>query len=364
MKGKKIYDYTVSGYYGFHNTGDDAVLDVLIREIRVREPGAVIAVITQNEYPTLKKSGVKFIDRRSIPETLTALYHTRTLIFGGGSLLQDVTSRRSLAYYALILKAGHCLCDRVHIFSNGIGPLGIAGEKTVSRLLSSADSVSVRDPFSFCEAVRMGADPASVTLGADPVFLMERDAGGEKLLSDFGIGGKFFAVSLRSFSESEDFSQIIVFCEKMKKKGLLPLFFPMQESADGEICRRAAKACGGAVFSGKSAGEILSVLSLAEFSVGMRLHFLLLSLMAEKPTVALSYDVKIDSTVPYAGGEFVLPAKASAHEIESAVSKAEKSTDGEFLRRRCMEMRSLAKRDMDGILRPHTLVKTLYSKSV
>lgn len=368
MSVSKAYDYIVSGYYGFGNTGDDAVLTVLIKEIKLREDAAKIAVISEKKYPELERFGVHFICRRSIRKTLSALSRAKTLIFGGGSLMQDVTSCRSLIYYALILKAGRALCDRTVIFANGIGPLDKAGEKIAAGMLSSADAVSVRDPVSLGEAVRLGADPAAVTLSADPVFLMDtHPAGGRTLLSGAGVDGRFFAVSLRNFPECEkSVHEVVRFCKMMKNNGLFPVFFPMQDSADGELCRRAAKECGGAVIADISAEEILSVLALSEFSVGMRLHFLLFSLMTGKPTVALSYDPKIDSTVPYSGGECVLGAAAvTAEDIGDAVQRVRKNTGGEFLRRRCMEMRDRAGRDMDSLCRrSHTLVKTLYSKSV
>ena len=45
------------------------------------------------------------------------------IISGGGSLLQDVTSKRSLLYYLSIIGLGKLFGKKVMLFAQGIGPI-------------------------------------------------------------------------------------------------------------------------------------------------------------------------------------------------------------------------------------------------
>lgn len=348
------YDAVISGYYGFGNMGDDAVLSVLTEKLRERNPEARIAVISKNKSDSEKKYGVSCIGRFDLWGIVRAMIGAKMLIMGGGSLLQNETSRRSLLYYTFIVKLGHFLCKNVFVYANGIGALkGKSGYRRARRALLSADRVSVRDPDSFGIARSLSKDAKRTVLSADPVFLMSlpSDGAARLKLEEAGLSGKrFFAVSLRVTRDEKElpFSEIVDFCKKYSRRGLLPLFLPMQDEYDGELCRRAAEECGGRVLFCDDARTVGAILGKAEFSVGMRLHFLLLSLMGGTPTVALSYDCKIDSSVPYAGGKHVIPAEsATASSIEFQVKAAQKDTDAEKLRHRCLEMRSLALWDIN-----------------
>lgn len=367
MKRKSfVYDFIFCGYYGFENVGDDAVLSVLVREIKEQFPYKSIAVISAGEYSPLKKYGVTFINRGSIIETLRAIRSSHTLVFGGGSLLQDVTSRRSLIYYSAILEVGRMFCRELSVLSNGIGPLDRFGEKIVSRILRKADRISVRDPESYKEALRLGASEESTSLCADPVFLMDFE---EKQMK--GLPEKYFSIALRKTANGRDVpeNEIIKFCRKYSRRGFIPIFIPMQCSTDYEVCRRVAEKCGGRVICTANAEQVYAVLRGASFSVGMRLHFLFLSLMAGIPAVGLSYDLKIDFAYPYAGGEYIIPSHCvTAENLARAVENAQKNTDSEKLRSRCLEMRTLASYDVRSMSAAadnrQTLENTLYSKSV
>ena len=81
------------GYYGEHNLGDDALLEVLLAQL----PAGCQATVTAHDGALVRQRfGVETVARRSLPLVLKALRHCDALVLGGGSLLQDSTSFKSL----------------------------------------------------------------------------------------------------------------------------------------------------------------------------------------------------------------------------------------------------------------------------
>ena len=95
------------GYYGEHNLGDDALLEVLLGHM----PAGFTAMVTAHDTDLVRQRfRVDTVQRRSLAQVLKALSNCDGLVLGGGSLLQDSTSFRSLLYYAaLIFAALRCV---------------------------------------------------------------------------------------------------------------------------------------------------------------------------------------------------------------------------------------------------------------
>ena len=92
-------EIAISGYYGFSNAGDEAMLAAMIEVIGDLAPEAIITVISGNPDDTRRRHGVQAVHRLDVPAVMRLLKRSKLLISGGGSLLQDVTSERSLYYY-------------------------------------------------------------------------------------------------------------------------------------------------------------------------------------------------------------------------------------------------------------------------
>ena len=89
----------ISGYYGFDNIGDESILRTLVSSLREHIPDCSLTVLSHNPTSTREKYGVEAVDRMSPVAILRAVKKCDMLISGGGSLLQDVTSSKSLHYY-------------------------------------------------------------------------------------------------------------------------------------------------------------------------------------------------------------------------------------------------------------------------
>lgn len=339
----KKYDFTINGYYGFDSLGDDSILSAILAITASRLPFAKIAVICKKELclPLPKGIRVFYIRRKSFLKIIISLLRSRVFISGGGSLLQDSTSKRSFLYYSsLILLARLCFC-KICLYSNGIGPL--TKEKKARFPLSFADMITVRDPDSLV-AARDVAPEKEIILSADPVFF--------KNYSCFSHTKKMkaFAISLRKCENSRTIDTKIlsdVILEKVKE-GLTPVYVPLQESYDMELCKKMQRLTGGVIAIVSDENELCSLLSAMEFSIGMRLHFLLFSAAVHTPCVPLSYDRKVRSAMDYLGIEGTLDAFALSHrDLLSSIKKAQCFTEGTSLEKRLESFRSLALRDGD-----------------
>ncbi len=100
-----MYKILISGYYGFNNIGDESILRTVIDNLREKLKDIDITVLSQDPAQTSEKYGVKAARRMSLWDILRCVWRCDLLLSGGGSLLQDATSGRSILYYLFIPSA-------------------------------------------------------------------------------------------------------------------------------------------------------------------------------------------------------------------------------------------------------------------
>ena len=79
----------ISGYYGFHNIGDEAILKSIITALRQEKPDIEITVLSNDVEHTKNTYNVDAINRWNIAKIYLELLKSDGLISGGGSLLQE-----------------------------------------------------------------------------------------------------------------------------------------------------------------------------------------------------------------------------------------------------------------------------------
>ncbi|MBP1992622.1 polysaccharide pyruvyl transferase family protein [Paenibacillus eucommiae] len=193
--GSSVQRIVLSGYYGFDNSGDEAVLQSILLALKEqgREQGITIEpiVLSANPERTRQMYGVRVYHRMKLPQVLKALRESDGLISGGGSLLQDATSAKSIPYYLGILKLAQWLGKPTFIYSQGIGPVNRRMfDGWIRSVFKRCAYVSVRDVESadLLASMRFPRERAQVV--PDPVMgLPLRSSGASSSSGESGASG-------------------------------------------------------------------------------------------------------------------------------------------------------------------------------
>ncbi|MBQ2931487.1 MAG: polysaccharide pyruvyl transferase CsaB [Clostridia bacterium] len=316
--GKRPVDVVISGYYGFRNSGDDSILTAIISELREVCPNISITVLSKNPAETSRLYSVDSVDRLDFLKLWQLFAKTKLLISGGGSLIQDVTSSKSLYYYLAVMRLAKLRGAKVMLYANGIGPVTRAKNfEHIRKTLKSASYITLRDLPSKDELSQILLPEVPCEVTADPVFSLpvaEKETVDKALLS-CGVSPdeKVFLVSVRDWKTlDKDFeSKICEFCEFVHTLyGIRPLIVPMQKTFDKEISERIFKLLKvpAAISPGGFSPELMpGIAKRCEFVLGMRLHSLIYAVKAGVPSIALDYDPKVASVMKSIGLEFVEP---------------------------------------------------------
>lgn len=324
----------VSGYYGFANAGDEAVLAGMLRALR-RAGGIVtddVTVLSGDPSSTSNEHGVRAVPRASMSQVKEAIRSADFLISGGGSLLQDVTSVRSLAYYLWVIALARRLRRPVAVYAQGIGPLRRPISRIMARrALSKVAALTVRDKGSLRLLGDIGVGRSDIRVTADPAFALERpDIRPERPSAPPSVG-----IAPRPWPGFDAASVTADTARALHSAGFLVELIPMQDPRDEELCMEASRMAAGAATHtpcrGHHAGA-LAACGRVDVLIGMRLHALIMGAICGAGLVGVSYDPKVaeflgglgmaDAVVelPDAGPERLAVAAKEALERRDAAS--------------------------------------------
>ena len=317
--GKNIKnDVIISGYYGFKNSGDDTSLKAIIGGLKELSPNIRITVLSKTPEETKAIYGVESINRLNIFSIVKKMRQSSLLISGGGSLIQDVTSGKSLIYYLMLIQLATKLKLKTMLYGNGIGPVvNKKSYKRIANVLNKVDAITLREPKSAELLKEMGVDTKKVSITADSVFALSYSdfAEADKTLERIGIGAdkKYFCVSVRKWNNlAQDFEESIAnTCKYITEKyGFVPIFVPMQYNQDIDICSRILNKLDGnghILKNNVPFDKMLGIISKSGFVLGMRLHILIYAACTGVPVVGLDYDPKVNNMMEYMGQKYFLP---------------------------------------------------------
>ncbi|MBE6034223.1 polysaccharide pyruvyl transferase CsaB [Aminipila sp.] len=302
-----MYKVLISGYYGFNNIGDESILRAVVDNLQGRLEDIEITVLSQDPVSTAEKYGVKSVNRKSVKSIVSAVSRCDLLISGGGSLLQDVTSKKSILYYLIIMWMALLFRKKIFIYSQGIGPINSSlNRKLTSKTLSKVSGIVVRDEASKEFLAEIGVDCRKVVVTADPVLRIKRAPLiiGEEILRKEGINLNKeqltvgFAIRERKLN-SEFVDELCIAMERLvTEKNAQIVLIPFHFSEDVSVIEEIEKRLGEKVYSIKHkylTNEMLSIIGNMDLLVGVRLHALIHSAIMNVPMIAISYDPKINS---------------------------------------------------------------------
>ena len=279
------------GYYGEHNLGDDALLAVLLQQL----PASCQPLVTARDQRLVQQRfGVATTDRGSLSGVLRALGDCRALVLGGGSLLQDSTSFKSLLYYAALILAARLQGKPVGLWGQGLGPLRRRRSRCLVRsLLPLATAISWRDPASTALAAGWGIQALQ---GSDPVWGFQPRAW-------HGEGGPILVCWRPTpLLVGQAWTPYLAALDRLASRSDRPVhWLPFHHDQDGPLLQSLRsqgllppdlEARSQLVAAGDPAAA-LDHCAGASLVIAMRLHGLILAALAGAPTAALSYDPKV-----------------------------------------------------------------------
>lgn len=304
----KKSDIVLSGYYGFHNSGDDAILKMIIQDIRNRDPKLGITILSNRPADTKRIYSVNAVNRWNFFAIRKVMKDSRLFISGGGSVIQDVTSTKSLLYYLFLIKLAKRHGNKVMLYANGIGPVNKkANQKRAKNVLNLVDVITLREADSQDILNEMGVINPKTVVTCDPVVaLSDIDTDqAETLLYRHNLFGKpYIVVSLREWKTIPIFeAELLEGLKDLKRKHNCELLFiPMQHPHDVSINQKYAKLTNSVCITKRlSADMCIGLAKHSLLTVGMRLHILIYAFAANVPSIGLAYDPKVESVMKYFG---------------------------------------------------------------
>ena len=323
----------ICGAYGLGNAGDDAILQAILQQVRTVVPNEDITVLSRNPKETAAAHGVRALYMFDIPGFLRAARQVRLYINGGGNLIQDVTSRRSLWYYLYTLWAAKRRGCKVLMYGCGIGPILHPQDVRLTRkiLNGSVDAITLRDPDSLQELRQMGVAKPEILLTADPALCLSpaSDAGIDAVLQQAGIptGGRYIGFALRQWRGFPEKARLFTAAARYayETHGLTPVFLSVENRQDPAANRLAAEGLDIPHYfldNAGSADTMIGALSRMEAVISMRLHALIFAAGQGVPLAGVVYDPKVSAFLRYIGQDlFVELDSLTEHDLASFIDQ-------------------------------------------
>jgi polysaccharide pyruvyl transferase CsaB len=298
----------ISGYYGFGNSGDEAVLQSIVIALRdeADKLGFKIEPIVLSNDPaeTSRMYGVRAVHRLKPHHLLRAIWKCDGVISGGGSLLQDVTGIGSIPYYLAVVGMAQWLGKPTFVYSQGIGPVNRKSfYPWIRRVLGRCRYLSVRDEESAELLERMRIERGRIHVVPDPV--MGLPLRGARALEGGGSEERpLIGVSVRFWNEdrSELDGLAAALADIRARRDVRIRFLPFHLPSDAEASRYVIGRMGlpaddknvEIVENAAHPQDMLAEVGACRLLVGMRLHSLIYAASQLVPMIGISYDPKID----------------------------------------------------------------------
>ncbi|MBA1334274.1 MAG: Poly(glycerol-phosphate) alpha-glucosyltransferase [Firmicutes bacterium] len=306
-----MYRILISGYYGFGNVGDESILTSIVDSLNSVSKGVDITVLSANPPFTEARHGINAVDRKNFFEIYMAIKNCDLFISGGGGLLQDITSEKSIRYYLGLIYIAKRLRKKVMVYGQGIGPITKKSNRRLTRnILNTVDAITVRDEQSLKDLKNMGVEIPPIHLTADPVVAL-RPTGtgtGSEVLKAIGIDTDKPVVgfSVREWKDSEKFNHIIAKTADnlIEELGFQVVFIPFHYGEDNDCIERIKSIMKNGAYSVDQRFKVKELLDLVgelDLMIGVRLHSLIFSAIQGVPLIGVSYDPKIDGFLAQIG---------------------------------------------------------------
>ena len=326
------FGVVICGAYGRGNAGDDGILLSMIRQLRRQDPDVPITVMSRKPKLTARMTGVSAIPIFNVLAANKALKKSKLYISGGGSLIQDATSSRSLWFYLSSIRQAKRAGCKVMMYGCGVGPVSRKENRRLAGkiLEKNVDLITLRDENSLETLRSFGVHSPKTLVTADPALLLGRDdVAVDRYFRHNGLesGGKYCMFCLRPWGSMDHVDAFVEAAEyAWNRHGMKPLFYPMEPRLDTEFSRQVADKC--AVPNQvlpplDSAEEICALVNRMELVVSMRLHSLIFACSQDTPVAGVAYAPKVSGFMEYLGQKnYVALEDVTAGNLKELIDRA------------------------------------------
>ena len=309
MRGKRA-GVLICGAYGKGNAGDDAILRAIVNELRAIDPDMPVCVMSRRPTDTALDYRVDSIFTFDILKMHERMRNAAVYINGGGSLIQDITSNRSLYFYLYTLAAAARRGARVMMYGCGIGPvISDRNRRRAARVLNRCvDTITLREDDSRAELGLMGVTRPHIAMAADPALTLSPapDEVIDAAFASAGIPphGNYICLCVRNWPGFESAVPVIAKAASYAREAhglelvILPIEMPKDAAAGDAVARALAFAPH--VFRQRFDTETtIGIISRMKCVLSMRLHALVFAAREGVPNAGIVYDKKVKGFMRY-----------------------------------------------------------------
>jgi polysaccharide pyruvyl transferase CsaB len=312
----------MAGYFGYSNTGDEAILASTMESLRRHHPDLEFCVLSGDPQNTEKLHGVPAVLWDNLPAVIQKMKECSLLLMGGGGIFHDYwgiqpdqflsRENEGLTYYVGLPILAHWLGKPIYIYAVGVGPLFTEeGRKFVRLAFESRTLATLRDAGSLELVKDLGVSTTDVQITADPAFGLTVDKSqGRKIVGEenFAAGKPILGVCLRYWDQSvktnwqRDISAALDrFIDRTDCSVMFIPFQTLPTSVYTDDIKVAQEVHDGMEHAERSVvmkgnyppSVVAGLIAQCDLLLGMRLHSLIFAAKCGIPMVALSYDQKV-----------------------------------------------------------------------
>lgn len=347
-------NYAVAcGYYGYGNSGDEAILYVLLDQLaRLGVPRTYVltevpdaidrlyaahGAVGLRDWEIVGLTGLSHLLRGRPFRKLRIQAGARVFIYGGGSILRDDgMSWRNFFRMLDDIFVARLTGVPVFFYALGVGPFrGWIGRRVIAAAARCAGAITVRDDKSAGLLRRLGIAPGRIAVVTDPAFLLP-DCDPQQAARDAGIDGflarhprTLFVYPTMAIAEpplATDDTLVHAMAAGLsrlaREDGWAMVFVPMEVLGEEDYARghrddiltnrriAAAMDPGCAVHLMERAlppPAMRALTRLAGINLTVRLHPMIYAASLGIPCVALNYDPKVAGNAQRFGlGQYVV----------------------------------------------------------
>ena len=302
----------ICGAYGMRNAGDEAVLDAILAELRRIDPDMPLTVLSRDPEETARSHGVTALHSFDLLGMLRTMRRSALYVNGGGSLIQDVTSTRSLLYYLFTLSAAHRLGCRVMMYGCGVGPVNRPENRRLAgRIINRCvDAVTLREEHSLDYLRALGVTKPEINVAAEPALGLagapaaELEALFRRL--DIPMAERRFCICVRRWPGMKQKLPLFAAAADYawRRYGMTPVILSVNQNQDDEIARDiraliSPETPAHLVTGSMTVPEVIGFLGCMDGVLAMRLHVLIFAASQSVPLVGVSYDPKVAAFLDY-----------------------------------------------------------------